>query len=165
MSITAEQISDYYQKNKTDSIHLQEFAQLEKLTMLQNDEDRWKMLRSIRSAVLKAMEGLREKGLIKHSLEAKVTIAVDPKASFAPIFNMLLADLANTVQGTNGFFEEFFIVSQFELRSDMNNLEQSEYPGLYVHIEQASGQKCPRCWQWKETVHEHNLCARCQKIV
>ena len=128
-------------------------------------KERWQMLRSIRSAVLKAIEGLREKGIIKHSLEAQVIMHIDEKAAFAKSFHDLCADLRNTPQGVHGFFEEFFIVSSVVLEQGNQNLVDSEYPGFSVRIEKAPGQKCPRCWQWKETVHDHGLCARCAGIV
>ena len=192
MSFTAEQVSDNYQKNKKASIHLQEFAhlstiwqqlvshqvssrskeQFERQPLSEKEieyateyKERWQMLRSIRSAVLKAIEGLREKGIIKHSLEAQVIMHIDEKAAFAKSFHDLCADLRNTPQGVHGFFEEFFIVSSVVLEQGNQNLVDSEYPGFSVRIEKAPGQKCPRCWQWKETVHDHGLCARCAGIV
>ncbi len=165
MSFAAEQISDNYQKNKKQSIHLQEFATLKKISYEKVYEERWKMLRSIRSAVLKAMEGLREKGIIKHSLEASVTMHVENDAPFAKLFADLVNDLQHGAQDANAFFEEFFIVSQIIFAPTKQGLEQSEYPGLFVSVAKAPGEKCPRCWQWKETVHEHKLCARCQGIV
>ncbi len=192
MSFTAEQVSDNYQKNKKTSIHLQEFAhlstiwkqlvshqvsslskeQFEQQSVSEKEieyaasyQERWQMLRAIRSAVLKAIEGLREKGIIKHSLEAQVIMHVDEKAPFAQSFHDLCADLRKTPQGIHGFFEEFFIVSKVVLVQGDHTLPDSEFPGLSVLIEKAPGQKCPRCWQWKETVHEHGLCARCAGIV
>ena len=198
-SFTAEQISDHYQKNKKESIHLQEFARLENVwqllarhtvawqagyDVLKSDQfdlraliaieemkyghsyqERWQMLKNIRSAVLKAIEKLREQGILKHSLEAHVSMYVEDKAPFIQSFKELCSDLEKTPQKINGFFEEFFIVSQFDLKLNQQGLEQSECSGLFVRIQKAIGQKCPRCWQWKESVHEHGLCDRCKKIV
>jgi isoleucyl-tRNA synthetase len=162
ISFTAEQIADLYQKNKKDSIHLQKFAVTD---FAKPEQDQWDMLRAIRSAVLKAIEGLREKGIIKHSLEARVLMYMDADAAVHPLFKVLLKELQKTPQGINGFFEEFFIVSSFSLQTSAQGLTPSEYPGLSLAIEKAAGEKCPRCWQWKETVHEHKLCQRCQHIV
>ena len=167
MSFTAEQISDHYQKNKKQSIHLQEFANLEKITtmLVQQSDERWEMLRSIRSAVLKAIEGLREQGIIKHSLEAKVTMNVDQGSAFAHQFNDLCSQLKQTPQGVTGFFEEFFIVSLVEIVPDKSGLTESEYPGLLLAVEKAPGEKCPRCWKWTITTHPHALCDRCAKVI
>ena len=40
-----------------------------------------------------------------------------------------------------------------------------EATGLLVKAGHAEGVKCPRCWQWEVTDHEHGLCSRCQRIV
>jgi isoleucyl-tRNA synthetase len=199
MSFTAEQVSDHYQKNKKESIHLQEFAQLQDVWKLLAQhhvagsvnyeatasdryeirpllhlkemeysnlyQDRWQMLRDIRSAVLKAIEGLRAQGIIKHSLEAQVILHLASDAPTAALFKSLIADLRKTKQGDKGFFEEFFIVSDVVLKDDAQGLEQSEMSGLSVKIEKAPGQKCARCWQWKTSVNERQLDERCQKIV
>ena len=123
------------------------------------------MLRSIRSAVLKAIEGLREQGIIKHSLEAKVTMNVDQGSAFAHQFNELCSQLKQTPQGVTGFFEEFFIVSLVEIVSDKSDFSESEYPGLLLAVEKAPGEKCPRCWKWTITTHPHALCDRCAKVI
>ncbi len=154
-----------YDALKTDQVELRPLHKLEEIAYEKAYEERWKMLRAIRTAVLKAMEGLREKGIIKHSLEASVTLHVEDSASYAQLFADLLKDLQHGPQDAGAFFEEFFIVSQIIIAPTKNGLEQSEYPGLFVNVGKAPGQKCPRCWQWKETVHEHKLCARCQAIV
>ena len=166
LSFSAEQISDHYQKNKKSSIHLQEFARLTKeIPHSVADEQLWDMLGSIRSAVLKAIEEKRETGEIKHSLEAKVIVYIKDDASFAQTFKELCMQLDKTKQKMTGFFEEFFIVSQFELRSSDNNLIESSLPGLFIRIEKAAGTKCMRCWQWKEDVNDQGLCKRCQQII
>ena len=129
------------------------------------DVDRWHMLREIRSAVLKAIEGLREKGIVKHSLEAHVTIHVDPNAPFKKQFDALIKDLDKTSQGAQGFFKEFCIVSQFTIaKSDQGTLP-SEYQGLSVGVQKAEGDKCPRCWNWAITTNEFKLDERCQRVL
>ncbi len=154
MSFSAEQVSDHYQKDKKESIHLQKFSSLNLIPHGINGA-RWHMLREIRSSVLKAIEGLREKGIIKHSLEAKVTIAVDPRAPFALEFEALDAS----------FFKEFFIISQFSLAQDATDLVPAEYQGLSVGVQKAVGDKCPRCWNWDITTNEFKLCNRCQGVL
>lgn len=164
LSFTAEQVSDYYQKHKTESIHLQKFAQVNVASLTDNDNERWDMLRNIRSAVLKAIEGLREKGIVKHSLEAQVTFYVDDKSNNAQMFNELLKDLEKTHQKAKGFFEEFFIVSHVDIKQSEQGLEKTEYPWLFVKVQKAPGEKCQRCWQWKDDIKNH-LCGRCRGII
>lgn len=164
MSFTAEQVADCYQKDKKESIHLQKFADLSAFTK-GIDSDRWNMLREIRSAVLKSIEGLREQGIVKHSLEAQVTIHVDANAPFAKQFDALVKDLERTSQGAQGFFKEFCIVSQFSIAKSAQGTTPSEYQGLSVGVQKAEGDKCPRCWNWDITTNEFKLCRRCQGIL
>lgn len=164
MSFTAEQVADCYQKDKAGSIHLQQFSSLNSIPS-GIDSDRWQMLREIRSAILKAIEGLREKGIVKHSLEAQVTIHVDANAPFKKQFDTLIKDLEHTGQGAHGFFKEFCIVSQLVIAPSAHETVPSEYQGLSVGVQKADGDKCPRCWNWDVTTHEHKLCRRCQKVL
>jgi len=154
-----------YDAYPSDVVDVRALIKIQEMAYERAYSDRWQMLRSIRSAVLKAIEKLREQGIVKHSLEARVTLFVDAKAPFAAFYAGLLKDLAGNAQGVDGFFQEFFIVSQCEQAKSASGLEESELKGLLVHVEKARGGKCPRCWQWKEEVHEQNLCNRCAGIV
>jgi isoleucyl-tRNA synthetase len=198
MSFTAEQLSDHYQKNKEQSIHLQSFNSLHSVwellgeyyaqahriilpqflavdiePMLEIDarlftterETQWLLLKEIRSALLKALEVQREKGMIKHSLEARLTICIDTKYDAMNALEDFYAALAQSGQRREDFFKEFLIVSQVRFVSQAQGLEESELQGLWVRVEHAHGQKCPRCWQWQETENQYNLCDRCQEIV
>lgn len=164
MSFTAEQVADCYQKGKDESIHLQKFSSLNSVPA-GIDHNRWHMLKEIRSAILKAIEGLREKGIVKHSLEAQVTIFVDAQAGFAKEFDSLVKDLERTGQGAEGFFKEFCIVSQFHIAKSVGQTAPSEYQGLSILVQKAAGDKCPRCWNWAITTNEFKLDARCQKVL
>jgi isoleucyl-tRNA synthetase len=195
LSITAEQLSDCYQKDKKESIHLQTFrvvpnpwellgaehvdgqaplalsplvishllGNITKTGYMIKQEECWQVAKIVRSALLKAIEAKREVGLIKHSLEARVALYVDPEHETL----RLLLDLFNNLQGQSpqDFLREFLIVSQVELVADKNNLEATTLSGLYASVTTARGVKCPRCWQWEETKHLHGLCARCAAIV
>lgn len=198
MSFTAEQLSDHYQKNKEQSIHVQSFNSLHSVwellgeyyaqthriilpqflavdiePMLEIDarlftterETQWLLLKEIRSALLKALEVQREKGMIKHSLEARLTICIDTKYDAMNALEDFYAALAQSGQRREDFFKEFLIVSQVHFVSHAQDLEESELQGLWVRVEHAHGQKCPRCWQWQETENQYNLCDRCQEIV
>lgn len=195
LSITAEQLSDCYQKDKKESIHLQTFkvvpnpwelvgrekvdgqaplalSQLSVTQLLENitktgymikQEECWQVAQLARSALLKAIEAKREVGLIKHSLEARVTLYIDPEHETS----RHLLDLLNNLndQKPEDFLREFLIVSQVELVSDKKNLEATTLSGLYAVITTARGIKCPRCWQWEESKHPQGLCTRCATIV
>jgi len=162
LSFTAEQISDEYQKNKTDSIHLQKFPVLH--NALEQDHC-WEILKDIRSALLKAIELQREKQIVKHSLEAQVTLYISPEADFAGKINNFFMAMNEKNESTESFLKEFLIVSQCTVQTDSNKLEETELKGLFARVEHAAGVKCPRCWQWDITSDSDDLCRRCEKIV
>lgn len=195
-SFTAEQVSDLYQKDKTESIHLQEFNTLQAIERYFTQKDQaghdeiqqihglkigapstlekikeiqqkhlWDTLKAMRSAILKATETLREKGSIKRSLDAAITLYVDPKADWAPSIESFFKTLIKKGESPEAFFKDFAIVSQLQLADDKDGLIASEMPGLFVRVEKATGVKCPRCWQWAQTKHEQGLCNRCQGVV
>lgn len=174
LSFTAEHIADHYQKNKVDSIHLQHFINSESmLTALGSSQvkaseewqDQWRMLKKVRDAVLKAIEGLREQGIVKHSLEAKVVLCVDAQSPVGQLFNAFMQERANSGQSSLDFLREFFIVSQIELAIETATIPASALEGVSVQVTHADGVKCPRCWQWDVSAHEHGLCKRCQSIL
>ncbi|MFC1842293.1 isoleucine--tRNA ligase [Candidatus Dependentiae bacterium] len=198
LSFTAEQISDNYQKDKKESIHLQDFSALhvlwdklcdttkekespalqaytqgycetkEALDLMQNiaaKEEIWDVIRDIRSAVLKAIETQREKQVMRHSLEASVTVYFDLNdvrlSKLHEFYDML--DKCN--QDVISFFKEFMIVSEFKIAEDDLGLEYSGLDGMSIKVTKAPGDKCPRCWNWSVTDHEHKLCPRCQGVL
>lgn len=196
LSFTAEQLSDEYQKSKTDSIHLQQFPELEnvweklaqrkyiaeagyvahrsfsttaekmeEIGSRHAHEDAWELLKDVRSALLKAIELQREKQVVKHSLEAQVTIYVDQKAECYGTLNNFFMALENKGEAVEDFLREFLIVSQCTIVQNATDLQETELPGLFARVEHASGVKCPRCWQWDSSTDPDGLCKRCQKIV
>jgi isoleucyl-tRNA synthetase len=196
LSFTAEQLSDEYQKEKTDSIHLQQFAvvenvwdklsekrsmkdsfaihqgtfnkvtyKMEEIASRHTHEDVWMVLKDMRSALLKAIELQREKQIIKHSLEAQVTIYLDPQAEYYEKIKNFFMVLEDKGEAVEDFLREFLIVSQCIITQDKTHLEETELQGLFARVEHAAGKKCPRCWQWDITNDPDDLCRRCQKIV
>lgn len=199
MSFTAELVSDEYQKNKKDSIHLQTFVNPEKLYNLSYgkeehfvpalislnhelteipysvDQDQhnkyynlqWQTLKDVRSVILKAIEIEREKGLIKHSLEAHVALAIDfSRESYTPLkdlFNTLVNNGVDLVQ----LLKEILIVSQvtYDPTQKGQDLGKSATQGIHVTVTKADGVKCPRCWQYDITDHPDHLCNRCQRVL
>ncbi len=199
-SFTAEQISDLYQIDKKESIHLQDFNflpdiweflaqhsqdlsdelqrveglkiaaydvinKVDQLSFIAEQQRLWDILKSIRSAIFKSTEDLREKNVIKRSLDAGVTIYFDPKVEWAKDIVKFLKHLEYKGESPENFFKDFAIVSQLAIAQSNTGLSASSMPGLFVAVDKAKGVKCPRCWQWAETNHPHQLCPRCEKIV
>ncbi len=165
LSFTSEQLSDVYQKDKKDSIHLELFANpsLEDMKRLSFSLNEWELLKELRSAVLKALEIEREKGVIKHSLEARVELYIDPAMKGFQTFTEFGQKL--TGQTLLGFFKEFFIVSQVFFHAREEDLMATTVQGFYATVSHAQGVKCPRCWNWDDVNLPHNLCRRCSALL
>ncbi len=199
LSITAEQLSDLYQSDKKDSIHLQTFNavpnpwellgqekaieheedllevmgrpmplthvfdNVTKTGYMVKQEESWAVAQMVRASLLKAIEAKREVGLIKHSLEARITLYIDPEHETLRFFSELINNLNGSTP--EDFLREFLIVSQVQIVTDKKDLEATTMSGLYALVETARGTKCPRCWQWEETKHKDGLCSRCASIV
>lgn len=195
MSFTAELVSDHYQKkDKNESIHLQSFVNPKDLhdlcygkeelscfsyqTLLVNlkyDLDKhqkpsyhtlqWNLLKDIRSAILKLMEIEREKGSIKHSLEAGLKVYFDLNNPKLELLKDYLDYLKKKNIDVEEFFKELLIVSQWDFATGYTELNETNIKGVFVKVFKAEGVKCPRCWQWDKSNHPDNLCFRCQEIL
>jgi isoleucyl-tRNA synthetase len=200
LSFTAELISDHYQKDKTTSIHLQEFNALDELKVAlfgtcskeQVADDLswqaksailqtvctieygaqqyellqwWELVLKMRSALLKLIEVQREQGMIKHSLEAKLSLFIELPEAEQRLLERLFKKLRDQGVTFETLLKEVMIVSQVELKTNKQGLAQTELKGLYAHATHADGTKCPRCWQWDITTDVDGLCRRCQKII
>ncbi len=179
LSFTAEQLSDCYQKDKKESIHLQQFAQVPAVfegSDKEKKERQFEAARKVREGVLKALEKLRQEGTIKHSLEAKVTLAMNTQHENTQSLAELLNQIEAAGHSKEKFLKEYFIISactidefedEQELDEEYEAFEECFGPdaGLLVKAGHADGNKCPRCWQWEITDHEHGLCSRCQMAI
>jgi len=178
LSFTAESIFDHYQKNETESIHLQQFATLNnikdwiaqeesrdlyKKSMYQDAEKHGKQLKKLRSTILKAIEKLREKGEIKHSLEASIELIIDSSNKKSFLYNLQNIFSNSINQSLEQFLKEFLIVSKVALKVDLQASKDDEFA---IVVSKATGVKCPRCWQWhNQSELTQSLCARCEKLV
>jgi isoleucyl-tRNA synthetase len=122
-------------------------------------KERFALLAALRPHVLKALEEKRRTGEIGSSLEAKVIFKT---AS--------LRDLEYLNQNID-MLPAAFIVSQVEVREDNTILQglSEEFTKTEIIIEQADGQKCSRCWNYKTDLgsdaQHPTLCHRCTAIV
>lgn len=104
---------------------------------------------SLRGAVTKALEDARTAGTFTKSQEVRISATV-PSSDFALLTGERGIDLA-----------EFFIVSEVALTEN----EDAEGDGITVTVDAARGERCDRCWNYREDTgvhgeHEH-ICSRC----
>jgi isoleucyl-tRNA synthetase len=163
LSFTSEYIYKTYTPQATRSIHENQFVTPENIWKLL-DKDLEVMKKSLialdrlRAVILKAIEQQREQGLIKHSLEASVTVALTDASwsnELQPLFEM--------VADKDLFLKDLCIVSQAKLVQKIEDAQMiDEVQVLVVHAE---GVKCPRCWQWDLSENVDQLCRRCTSIL
>ncbi len=116
-------------------------------------EKKWERFLEIREKVLKKLEEKREKKEIGNSLEADVELAV--------IKNDLLDYLKSFDRDLPGLF----------LVSHVSAVSASEFSSeeILVTVRPAKGQKCERCWNYRESVGKAkdypSLCERCVGVV
>jgi isoleucyl-tRNA synthetase len=161
LSITSELIFDEYKKGSKQSIHERTFTRVE--SAVAASDTTWTMILEFRSALLKAIEGMRETGLIKHSLEAALICHVQPDSALGSLLEQL-EGLFNG-QSIEDFFKELLIVSKVTFVKNSDGLLSTTLPSLFVSVVQAPGAKCPRCWLWTQDGNADDLCNRCKAIV
>lgn len=173
LSFTAEQIFDHYKKQGQESIHLQTFEdsalwfdELLRLRValygsLDAYHGTWDRVLAVRSMILKALEGAREQGKVRHSLDGAVRIHVSDELLTGPLKTFV--DQLQ-YQSLVDFIKEICIVSRVEFVPSMSDLAQFD-EGVFGAVDSAGGIKCPRCWQWHSETHSDNLCARCARVL
>ncbi|MFC1894829.1 isoleucine--tRNA ligase [Candidatus Dependentiae bacterium] len=191
LSFLAEEVSDYYQKNKKDSIHLQNFVNVENIWELLSFKNApehikipkinltdlnalkgsfiqksfWNFLEQLRDIVLKEIEGKRKQEIIKHSLEAKIKIYLQADSEQKQLLDNFIKELKESGENVKRFFKDWFIVSDVEICDKNDNLNKTSADWVCVDVLHSPGVKCPRCWQWEETDHETGLCSRCRSVL
>jgi isoleucyl-tRNA synthetase len=129
---------------ETSSVHKQDFPDIPARWLDPELAARWSRIRDIRRDVTAALEGARQAGWLKSSLQGRVTLRV-PEAD---------RDLLSPEE-----WAETSIVSAFALES-----LPSDQP-VSVEVAPAEGQKCARCWKVLTEVGQHprhpTLCVRC----
>jgi isoleucyl-tRNA synthetase len=154
LSFTAEEIWQYLRMpDKPASVHLAGFPEVR--TDLLNDglAQEWERLLGVRDEVLRALEMARKEKRIGSAQEAAVVVQAP-----GPEFEFLA--------GHREDLETICIVSQLTVqRAEV----ASAGPGLVVRVDRAPGEKCQRCWNYRESVGASPahpaLCDRCVAVL
>jgi len=142
-----------------ESVHLLSWLEIPAIWNNLKIEEKFKPLVALRVHISKALEDKRSAGMIGSSLEAKVTIKTASERDFTYLTE------------NKAILPSALIVSQVEI-SRIEEIKQGlgeEFSYTEVEIEKADGQKCDRCWNFKEDVGQdttyETLCSRCAVIV
>lgn len=159
---TAEEAWQYFPKITTDaeSIHFMEFPEADESWVDNDLNARWDQLLGIREEVAKVLEDARSERKIGHSLDAAVYIR--PKNT----------EIKQLLTSYHDDLPLFFITSQVYLTENADDLESEfrlESDTLDIAVRPAPGEKCERCWQYKEEVGSYadhpTLCGRCHDVL
>ncbi len=140
------------------SVHLADWPQNPQAGLDETEQPHWVIFLSLRTAVMKALEEQRGRGIIGSPLEARVTLRVTTPA------------LQRLCEAHRDVLAEAFVVSELAVQFEgMAATAQTAVPGLGgVTVERALGSKCERCWRvttvGTERAHP-TLCARCARVV
>jgi isoleucyl-tRNA synthetase len=158
LSFTAEEIWGYMapDASRPPSVLLSDFPSVDPALRDERLAAEWDTLLEVRSAVTKTLEGLRSAGTIGQSLEADVTIAAS--AGVAPV-----------LESHRRLLAEIFIVSRVSLVPEGAVVGPVLAPGVAVEAKRAAGEKCPRCWNYRDDAGLDTtvpaMCARCVGVV
>lgn len=108
-------------------------------------------LMGLRQVAMKQLEGARQNKVIGAGLEAHVTLQVH-------------GDQAAVAKKFEAELPGYLIVSSVKLHADAAKAGEAT-----AEVSRASGQKCVRCWAYRDGVGSHaahpGLCTRCERVV
>ena len=159
LSFTAEEVYSHIPGKEKDSVFLEEFPPLcEGL-----DEEvlkKWNAIMKVKTVVNKGLEKARSEDLIRHSLEASVTVYAE-------------GELLQLLKAYEEQLPYVFITSYAKVEPLSSAPEEAisddEIKGLKVVVERAPGKKCERCWMYSEEVGKDteypDVCPRCARVL
>jgi isoleucyl-tRNA synthetase len=153
LSFTADEVWGYLPRHgqEAESVHLAEFPKVDETYVDEALAERWERLLRVRDEVLRVLEEARKRKVIGNALEAQVEMLAGPA---------LLSFLEGYVQD----LPSILIVSGVDLKPALPG-----GPELSVIVHRAPGQKCERCWVYRESVGQSSkhptICDRCVAVL
>ena len=146
LSFTTEEIWSYIrEEDEPLSVQLLDLPQISTTYHDEALAAKWERLIAIRENVTKAAEEARRDKVIGHSLDAAVTITAG-KDDFA-----LLQSVAEELA-------DICIVSEAMIRESADS-------EIKVEVTAAKGEKCNRCWKYRDDLDTNGLCLRCADVI
>ncbi|TCK05255.1 isoleucine--tRNA ligase [Phorcysia thermohydrogeniphila] len=159
LSFTAEEVYSHIPGKEEESVFLEEFPPACE-ALDEGVLNRWNTLIKVKTVVNKGLEKARSEDLIRHSLEAAVTVFAD-------------GELLQLLKDYEEQLPYVFITSYAKVEplssAPANAISDDELKGLKVVVERAPGKKCERCWMYSEEVGKDeeypDVCPRCAKVL
>jgi isoleucyl-tRNA synthetase len=156
LSFTADEIWKYIPGEKTDSVFLEEWYEVEINETQANERKlKWDMIITIRDEINKQLEKLRVDKVIGGSLDAEVDLYCNDEVK------QQLSKIEDELR-----FVLITSYARLHSESDRDTAAiDSEIPGLSILVKASAHEKCVRCWHHREDVgvdETHpELCHRC----
>lgn len=136
LTFTADEAFAYSLEDKVfaegfESVHLQQFPEVEEVWNFEEEGKRFEELLKIRDEVNCELEKARQNKTIGQSLDAKVNFSGNKEDEKMILLKKFQKNL-----------EEYFIVSR------VNLIEEIEEKKFSIFVEHADGVRCPRTWRW-----------------
>ncbi len=136
---------------RKESVHIMLFPEYESSRDSDDLVAEWQAISEMREEVLKALEEVRQSGIIGNSLEARVDIqAAGPSLAL--------------LRRHESDMKYIFIVSQVVIKQGPETQD-----GIEIRVSKAEGRKCERCWNYSIEVGKDQiyptLCDRCLPVV
>lgn len=142
LSFTAEEVYETLEQPKA-SIFCETFYPLPTLNLSDNHALKWESLMALRGRVVRELENLRTEGIIGSSLQADVTLTLEP-------------ELYQFAQSLGNDLRFLLIVSKVTIEEGTQEI---------ISAKKASGEKCERCWHVRDDVGTDEahptICKRC----
>ena len=151
LSFTSEEA--WKARGNQKSIHLEDLLNTPANYKNSNINENWIILKQIRRVITGALEKKRAEKIIGSSLEAHIDIYVE-RSILEKIKNYSL--------------DEISITSSFSLHESSDNTEGfsiEEVPNVKIVVSKTSGQKCQRCWKYREQLIRDEICDRCENAI
>ncbi len=164
LSFTAEEVWKHLPQAREQffSVHLAPWPEVNRRCLDRELEAKWERILSIREEITGALEGARKQKIIGPSTEAFVSLYPENEET-AAFLKEIEPDLAALLIVSGIKVHEAGEAAPVESFSMDNAL------AVKILIQKAPGQKCTRCWLYRESVGcfgEHPaLCERCYQVV
>jgi isoleucyl-tRNA synthetase len=158
LSFTAEEVWELLPgRDRLESVHLAAFPEPPAGFPDEVLLAKYEFLLKVRGEINRGLEEARKAKRLAASQEARVRLGAGE-------------DLFDRLAGQAQELKTLSQVAELEVaRAGGSGMASQEVPGLWVRVEQASGNKCVRCWFHSPTVGEDarhpEVCARCRQVL
>lgn len=148
---TADEVYEHLQLE--ESVHLTDMPEVVRHANTAELREKYEKFLDLRDDVLKALEEARNQKIIGKSFNAKLTLYPNE-------------DTKAFLESLDSNLQQIFIVSQFAIEDFTSApIDALDFEYMKVHVKNAEGHICARCWQVVEKINEDELCERCVDVV